>query len=170
MIKGTANVLGHKISVLYDDHIKAKIKEVLGLKEGNSSCYEPHWRHIRWVKRQPLNEALELRNSEKGIEERAKLFGKGLKEFHALILEEFGVFKPKSIIRIGYCHGHYLSLKEDRNKLLMATLEDEMGQNMNEGIRYFRDVLFVEAEILLASVVWNFPLLEAERRLYPKKS
>lgn len=27
--------------------------------------------------------------------------------------------------RIGYCHGHYLSMKEDKNEPLMATLEDE---------------------------------------------
>lgn len=109
-----------------------------------------------------------MRNSEKGIEERHKLFGKGWKELYALVLEEFGLFKPRSIIRIGYCHGHYLSMKEDKNEPLMATLEDEMGQNINEGVRYFKDVLFVESEIYVASLVWNLPLLEAERRLYPK--
>lgn len=38
---------------------------------------------------------------------------------------------------------------------------------MNEGVRYFKDVLFVESEIYVASLVWNLPLLEAERRLYP---
>lgn len=42
-----------------------------------------------------------------------------------------------------------------------------MGQNMNEGVRYFKDVLFVESEIFVASLVWNLTLLEAERRLYP---
>lgn len=26
--------------------------------------------------------------------------------------------------------------------LIMAALEEEMGQNMNEGVRYFKDVLF----------------------------
>lgn len=39
---------------------------------------------------------------------------------------------------------------------------------MNEGVRYFKfHVLFVESEIYVASLVWNLPLLEAERRLYP---
>ncbi|XP_062581778.1 uncharacterized protein LOC134243538 [Saccostrea cucullata] len=158
------------MALQFEDHIKERLKEVVCLKEGNSNCYEPHWRHIRWVQRQPLNEALELRNSEKGIEERAKFFGKGLPELNALILGEFGVFKPKSIIRIGYCHGHYLSMKDDTNRILMATLEDEMGQNMNEGLQYFRDVLFVEGEILLAALLWNLSSSEAECRLYPKSS
>uniref|UniRef100_A0A8W8IS37 SWIM-type domain-containing protein n=1 Tax=Magallana gigas TaxID=29159 RepID=A0A8W8IS37_MAGGI len=167
LMKGASTVSGHKISVLFENHIKAKLTEVTRLKDGRSSCYEPHWRHVRWIKRQPLNEHLEMRNSEKGIEERSKLFGKGWKELYALVLEEFGVFKPKTIIRIGYCHGHYLSMKEDKNEPLMATLEDEMGQNMNEGVRYFKDVLFVESEIFVASLVWNLTLLEAERRLYP---
>ncbi|XP_056017686.1 uncharacterized protein LOC130053938 isoform X1 [Ostrea edulis] len=169
MRKGTSSILGHKISILFKNHIKAMLKELLGLKKGNSRCYEQHWRHVRWIKRQPLNEHLEMKNSEKGMEERIKLFGKGRKELYALILEEFGVFKPKSIIRIGYCNDFYLSLKENSNELLMATLEDEMGQNMNTGVQYFKDVLFVEAEILIASIVWDTSLKEAECRLYPMK-
>lgn len=44
-----------------------------------------------------------------------------------------------------------------------------MGQNMNMGIQYFKDILFVESEIAIASIVWNVSLTEAEYRLYPRK-
>jgi hypothetical protein len=44
-----------------------------------------------------------------------------------------------------------------------------MGQNMNKGVQYFKDVLFVEAEIEYAALVWETSLREAEYRLYPLK-
>lgn len=44
-----------------------------------------------------------------------------------------------------------------------------MGQNMNTGVQYFKDFLFVEADILIASIVWDTSLREAECRLYPMK-
>ncbi|XP_062600008.1 uncharacterized protein LOC134261599 isoform X3 [Saccostrea cucullata] len=70
-----------------------------------------------------------------------------MKELKALVLEEFGVFKPKSKLRIGYAPGCFLTVKNCQNDALRAKLEDEMGQNMNVGVQYFKDILFVEAEI-----------------------
>ena len=42
-----------------------------------------------------------------------------------------------------------------------------MAQNLNRGFEYFRDVLFVEAEILVVSVLYNMPITDVDRKLYP---
>ena len=45
-----------------------------------------------------------------------------------------------------------------------------MGQNMNLGVQYFRDILFVEAEILIASIAFKSSIHEIDKKLYPLKS
>ena len=45
-----------------------------------------------------------------------------------------------------------------------------MGQNMNKGVQYFKDILFVETEIMIASVLMNLSIPDADRMLYPLKS
>ncbi|XP_061179368.1 uncharacterized protein LOC133187995 [Saccostrea echinata] len=167
--KGTGNIQGYNIATLFAKDIKTKLKEILELEEGDKRCYEPHWRHLRWIDRNDLTDHNVMNNSVKGMEERNKLFHK----------EVFGLFSPP---------GHYLSLKNCNNGKLMATLEDEYdiflfilveengeaycvmtGQRLNEGIRYFKDVLLVEARIIIASVVKNITYREAEELLYPLK-
>ncbi|CAC5410194.1 unnamed protein product [Mytilus coruscus] len=45
-----------------------------------------------------------------------------------------------------------------------------MSQNMNSGTRYFKDVLFVEAEILVVSHIKKITVPEADRLLHPLPS
>ncbi|XP_061171678.1 uncharacterized protein LOC133181154 [Saccostrea echinata] len=168
--KGTGNIQGYNIATLFAKDIKTKLKEILELEEGDKRCYEPHWRHLRWIDRNDLTDHNVMNNSVKGMEERNKLFHKERwAEMSALVLEEFGLFKPKTIIGLFSPPGYYLSLKNCNNGKLMATLEDETGQRLNEGVRYFKDVLLVEARIIIASVVKNLTYREAEELLYPLK-
>lgn len=44
-----------------------------------------------------------------------------------------------------------------------------MGQNMNFRAEYFRDILFVEAEIVTASTLLNLHVTETNKKLYPIK-
>lgn len=168
--KGTGNILGHNIATLFSTHIKAKLKEIMELEAGDKRCYEPHWRHLRWIDRNDLTDHNIMNNSFKGMEERIKLFSKeSFTEISALVLEEFALFKPKTIIGLLSPPGYYLSVKNCRNEKLMATLEDGPGQKFNEGVRYFKDVLLVEARIIYASIVKDLHYREAEELLYPMK-
>ncbi|CAC5392155.1 unnamed protein product [Mytilus coruscus] len=65
------------------------------------------------------------------------------KELYALVLAEFSEWKIKSI---------------------------QMSQNMNSGTRYFKDVLFVKAEILVVSHIKKITVPEADRLLHPLPS
>ncbi|CAC5415254.1 unnamed protein product [Mytilus coruscus] len=65
------------------------------------------------------------------------------KELYALVLAKFSEWKIKSI---------------------------QMSQNMNSGTRYFKDVLFVEAEILVVSHIKKITVPEADRLLHPLPS
>ncbi|XP_061171106.1 uncharacterized protein LOC133180650 [Saccostrea echinata] len=168
--KGTGNIQGYNIATMFAKDIKTKLKEILELEEGDKRCYEPHWRYLRWIDRNDLTDHNVMNNSVKGMEERNKLFHKERwAEMSALVLEEFGLFKPKTIIGLFSPPGYYLSLKNCNNGKLMATLEDETGQRLNEGVGYFKDVLLVEARIIIASVVKNITYREAEELLYPLK-
>lgn len=40
---------------------------------------------------------------------------------------------------------------------------------MNFGAEYFRDILFVEAEIVTASTLLNLHVTETDKKLYPIK-
>ena len=44
-----------------------------------------------------------------------------------------------------------------------------MGRNMNLGVQYFRDILFVEAEILIASIAFKASIHEIDKKVYPIK-
>ncbi|XP_062568805.1 uncharacterized protein LOC134230959 [Saccostrea cucullata] len=168
--KGSGNILGYNKASLFENNVKTKLKEMLELEEGDKRCYEPHWRHLRWIDRNDLTDHNVMNNCLKGMKERDKLFHKkGWAEISALVLEEFGLFKPKTIIGIFSPPGFYLSLKNCTNGKLKATLEDGPGQRLNEGVAYFRDVLLVEARILIASTVKNITYSEAEKLLYPLK-
>nr|XP_022338595.1 uncharacterized protein LOC111134084 [Crassostrea virginica] len=159
------------MSTLFEDHAKANLSRIINLQNGSTKYYEPHWRHLRFIRNESLCHQLEMRMNPIGIAERLKIFGKkGMKELKALVLEEFGVFKPKSKLRIGYAPGYYLTVKNCQNEELMEQLEDEMGQNMNKGVQYFKDILFVETEIMIASVLMNLSIADADRMLYPLKS
>ncbi|XP_052694504.1 uncharacterized protein LOC128172798 [Crassostrea angulata] len=95
------------------------------LEEGDKRCYKPHWRHMRWIDRNDLTDHNILNNSFKGMEERINIFSKkNFTEMSALVLEDFALFKPKTIIGLLSPPGYYLSVKNCRNEKLMATLED----------------------------------------------
>ncbi|CAC5395942.1 unnamed protein product [Mytilus coruscus] len=73
--------------------------------------------------------------------------------------------------RLGFTHRHYLTVKDSiNNSRLQATLDKMMSQNMNSGTRYFKDVLFVEAEILVVSHIKKITVPEADRLLHPLPS
>ncbi|CAC5408995.1 unnamed protein product [Mytilus coruscus] len=73
--------------------------------------------------------------------------------------------------RLGFTHRHYLTVKDSiNNSKLQATLDKMMSQNMNSGTRYFKDVLFVEAEILVVSHIKKIIVPEADRLLHPLPS
>ncbi|XP_061180377.1 uncharacterized protein LOC133188918 [Saccostrea echinata] len=74
--KGTGNIQGYNIATLFAKDIKTKLKEILELEEGDKRCYEPHWRHMRWIDRNDLTDHNVMNNSVKGMEERNKLFHK----------------------------------------------------------------------------------------------
>uniref|UniRef100_A0A8W8MG34 Uncharacterized protein n=1 Tax=Magallana gigas TaxID=29159 RepID=A0A8W8MG34_MAGGI len=124
--KGTGNILGHNIATLFSTHIKAKLKEIMELEEGDKRCYKPHWRHMRWIDRNDLTDHNIMNNSFKGMEERIKLLSK--KKLVPLFLEDFALFKPKTVIGLLSPPGYYLSMKNCRNEKLMATLEDGAAQ------------------------------------------
>ncbi|CAG2193814.1 unnamed protein product [Mytilus edulis] len=70
--------------------------------------------------------------------------------------------------RLGFTHRHYLTVKDSiNNSKLQETLDKMMSQNMNSGTRYFKDVLFVEAEILVVSHIKKMTVPEADRLLHP---
>jgi len=42
-----------------------------------------------------------------------------------------------------------------------------MGQNLNLGVDYFRDVLIPETEVIIAAHLWSISKREADKILYP---
>lgn len=44
-----------------------------------------------------------------------------------------------------------------------------MPQNLNNGISYFKEILFTEAQILTVAFVKGIPIPEADKLLYPLK-
>ncbi|CAG2199233.1 unnamed protein product [Mytilus edulis] len=94
--KGTASVNGHNLALLFENHVKEKLKSVVEISDGGTSYYSPHWRHIRWVKNLSLALQMDMRISIAGHCNRVKIFGtNGLEELNALVLSTFGTWKPK---------------------------------------------------------------------------
>ncbi|XP_062579689.1 uncharacterized protein LOC134241672 [Saccostrea cucullata] len=61
--KGTGNILGYNIASLFEKNVKTKLKEMLELEEGDKRCYEPHWRHLRWIDRNDLTDHNVMNNN-----------------------------------------------------------------------------------------------------------
>ncbi|CAC5358508.1 unnamed protein product [Mytilus coruscus] len=144
--RGFSSVKGQNLATLFDVHVKHKQKEVIEMTElqGSASYYSAQWRHIRWITDISLAKHMEMRKGTAGICERQNIFGNTAgKELYALVLAEFSEWKIKSI---------------------------QMSQNMNSGTRYFKDVLFVEAEILVVSHIKKITVPEADRLLHPLPS
>ena len=51
--------------------------------------------------------------------------------------------------------------------IISAIFFFRMGQNLNKGWNYFMDILFVEAQLMVASYAMNISITEADQLLYP---
>ncbi|CAC5395943.1 unnamed protein product [Mytilus coruscus] len=144
--RGFSSVKGQNLATLFDVHVKHKLKEVIEMTElqgSASKAYGNEERHS-WDMRKTEHFGNTVNINMSNLNYWFKTFSFLIrKELYALVLAEFSEWKIKSI---------------------------QMSQNMNSGTRYFKDVLFVEAEILVVSHIKKITVPEADRLLHPLPS